>query len=171
MNPTPDAAGAIRPATCGDVAMILEVVRSSSLFAPDELAHVAATLDRYIAEITDGGCWLVYDRSGIAGVAYYAPEAMTAGTWNLFMWAVSPHRQGQGVGAALVRSVEQDLHGRGARVLLIETSGVSEFSWQRAFYTDLGYVQEAVIRDFYDTGDDKVVFYKALGDHPQIGVR
>ena len=68
--------------------------------------------------------WLVDDAgpAGLTGVAYYAPERMSDGVWNLLVLAVHPNRQGQGRGAALVGRVETELPGR-ARVLLIETSG------------------------------------------------
>jgi ribosomal protein S18 acetylase RimI-like enzyme len=87
---------------------------------------------------------------------------MTDGTWNLYLLAVHPQHQGQGLGAALVRQIEQDLRSTGARVLLIETSGVPDFAGQRGFYTRLGYHQEARIREFYAPGDDKVVYCKLL---------
>lgn len=58
--------------------------------------------------------------------------------------------------------VERDLTARGARILLVKTSGVPEFARTRRFYGGLGYDEEARIRDFYEDGDDKVVFRKAL---------
>ena len=61
-----------------------------------------------------------------------------------------------------MRHVEQDLRQAGARVLLIEPSGLPDFAGQRAFYTGLGYHEEARIRDFYEPGDDKVVYWKDL---------
>ena len=51
---------------------------------------------------------------------------------------------------------------RGERVLLVETSGLPGFERTRAFYRKLGYDEEARIRDFYQAGEDKVVFRKAL---------
>jgi ribosomal protein S18 acetylase RimI-like enzyme len=107
--------------------------------------------------------WLTDDDGGPVGVAYYAPERMAEGTWNLYMLAVHPDRQRQGRGAAMVRHVERELSGRGARLLLIETSGLGRFERTRAFYRALRYDEEARIRDFYNAGDDKVVFRKALG--------
>ena len=106
--------------------------------------------------------WVTDDDDGPVGVAYYAPERMTDGTWNLYMIAVHPARQGQGRGAALVRHVEEALAARGGRVLIVETSGLGSFERTRAFYRKCGYDDEARIRDFYKAGDDKIVFRKAL---------
>ena len=91
---------------------------------------------------------------------------MTDGTWNLYLLAVHPDYQGRGRGSALVRQVEQDLRRVGARVLLIETSGVPGFAVQRAFYAGLGYHEEARIREFYAAGDDKIVYWKLLRPLP-----
>lgn len=153
----------IRPTAPEDTAAILDLAVSSGLFPPDATAEVAGVL----AGCLDGGmgpdhCWVTDDDGGPVGVAYYAPERMTDGTWNLYMIAVRPDRQRQGRGAALVRHVEQALAARGARILLVETSGLASFERTRAFYRKCGYGEEARIRDFYKAGDDKVVFRKAL---------
>jgi len=84
------------------------------------------------------------------------------GTWNLLLIAVRPDRHGRGVGAALVRHVEADLSATGERILLVETSGTPRFEGTRAFYHRIGYDEEARIRKFYDAGDDKINFRKAL---------
>jgi len=46
--------------------------------------------------------------------------------------------------------------------LIANTSGVDEFAQTRAFYFKNGYAEEARIRDFWDAGDDKIVFWKSL---------
>jgi GNAT superfamily N-acetyltransferase len=153
----------IREARAEDRASIVGVAEASGLFPPGEILEIQATLDSFLSGAAEGDRWLIDDAGrGAEGIAYYAPERMTSGTWNLYLLAVRPGRRGHGRGTALVRHVEQDLQTRGARVLLIETSGVPEFAGQRAFYTCLGYHQEARIRDFYDAGDDKIVYWKAL---------
>jgi len=153
----------VRAARIADRDPIIDVARASGLFSTEELADVAATLDAFLSGTADHDRWLIEDMGvGAAAVAYYAPERMTEGTWNLYLLAVHPDHQSRGRGAALVRHVERHLRHDGARVLLIETSGVAEFAGQRAFYAGLGYHEEARIRDFYQTGDDKVVFGKRL---------
>jgi len=148
----------------GDRAGLMAVVEASGLFPPDGLEEVDSMLADYFAG--KNGCdhfWITDDDgSGPVGVAYYAPERMTEGTWNLYMIVVHPDRQGEGRGAALVRHVEQTLMERGERVLLVETSGLPSYERARTFYTKCGYEEEARIRDFYKADEDKVVFRKVL---------
>ncbi len=106
--------------------------------------------------------WLTYDDNGVQAVAYCAPEPMTNGTWNLLLIAVHPDRQRDGNGSLLMSHVESILKKLGIRVLLVETSSTDEFVRTRSFYEQIGYETEARIRDFYDAGDDKIVFRKVL---------
>jgi ribosomal protein S18 acetylase RimI-like enzyme len=153
----------IRPAVPSDIASILELAVSSGLFPPDATDEVAKVLTSSLdGELGPDHRWLTDDEDGAIGVAYYAPERLTEGTWNLYMLAVHPERQREGRGTAIVQHVERELAARGARLLLIETSGTGSFERTRAFYRALGYDEEARIRDFYQAGDDKVVFRKAL---------
>ena len=105
---------------------------------------------------------LAYDDSRVQGVAYCAPETMTNGTWNLLLIAVHSDQQGLGFGKQLMSFVEDTLKTMGVRVLLVETSGTDDFARTRSFYENIGYTSEARIRDYYDAGDDKIVFRKAL---------
>lgn len=158
----------IRTVRAADREAVLAVVEAVGLFPAEELVEVEQMLDAFLTGTAGpGGRWVTDDiGSGSAGVAYYAPERMAEGTWNLYLLAVAPTAQGTGRGAALVRHVEADLLAAGARVLLIETSGVADFEAQRRFYRGLGYTEEARIRDFYAAGDDKVIFWKTLASSP-----
>ncbi len=46
--------------------------------------------------------------------------------------------------------------------LSVGTAGVAEFEYVRKFYAKHGFEEEARIRDFYESGVDKVVFRKLL---------
>ncbi len=153
----------IRPATTEDTDAIITLAVSTGMFPPDGTEEVAGVLAGYFnGDLGLDHFWVIDDDGGPVGVAYYAPERMTEGTWNLYMIAVRPDRQRQGRGAALLHHVEQALASRGARLLLVETSGLASFERTRAFYRKCDYSEEARIRDFYRQGDDKVVFRKAL---------
>ncbi len=60
--------------------------------------------------------------------------------------------------------IEQKLAARGERILLVETSGLESFEGTREFYRKCGYEKEAQIREFYQAGEDKIVFRKSLTD-------
>jgi ribosomal protein S18 acetylase RimI-like enzyme len=155
MNPT----GTIRALTRDDMAAVRGVIDATGLF-PGEL------LDDMTAGFFNGEAgddfWLTLDEGGPLAVAYCAVERMTSGTWNLLLIAVHPDFQGQGRGAGLLRHIESTLAARSGRLLLVETSGLPDFERTRSFYRTCGYNTEACIRDFYQAGEDKIVFRKAL---------
>lgn len=153
----------IRPTTPDDMASILALAVASGLFPPDATEEIADLLASSLrGDLGPDHVWVTDDDDGPVGVAYFAPERMTEGTWNLSMIAVHPERQRRGRGTALVRQVEESLTARGARLLLVETSGLASFERTQAFYRKCGFEEEARIREFYKSGEDKIVFRKAL---------
>ncbi|UJB68992.1 GNAT family N-acetyltransferase [Acaryochloris sp. 'Moss Beach'] len=149
----------IRPTQPEDKPAILAIAAAIG-FQPDEIE----TLGEMLADHFNGNSelWFTDDDQGPVGVAYCAPERMTTGTWNLLFIAIHPKRQGQDRGTALIHHVEQTLTAQDVRLLLVETSGVPDFEPTCQFYRHCGYEEEARIREFYDAGDDKIVFRKAL---------
>lgn len=153
----------IRPAVPGDIEHILSLAEAAGLAAGSELEELAGMLGVFFdGALGDGHQWLVDDDGSLCAAAYFAPEMMTQGTWNLYFIAVQPALQGQGRGGKLLSHVEHHLKDKGERILIIETSGLASFELTRAFYDKHGYDEEARIREFYAAGDDKVVFRKAL---------
>lgn len=154
----------IRSALMTDEAALLAVAEATGLFQPHELEDLSGMLHEHLDGNSEGeDCWVVdEDSSKLIGAAYYAPEQCAEGVWNLYFIGVHPNHQGKGLGTALLRHVEQALVERGERLLLVETSGLDNFELTRLFYRRKGYEEEALIRDFYKAGDDKVVFRKAL---------
>ena len=107
--------------------------------------------------------WLVaISADKVSGFAYCEPERMTEGTFNLLAIAVASDLQRCGVGAMLVRQVENALRTKNGRLLLVETSTDPEQYGARAFYSKHGFVEEARIRDLYAPGQTKVVFWKEV---------
>ena len=60
-------------------------------------------------------------------VAYCAPEMMAEGTSNLYLIAVHENFRGKGVGAAIMKQVENILRAKGVRILIVETSGLPAY--------------------------------------------
>ncbi|NJM76374.1 MAG: GNAT family N-acetyltransferase [Acaryochloridaceae cyanobacterium RU_4_10] len=153
----------IRLATPDDKTALIALADSIGLFEPEQLEELHQMLvDSFGKEGDTHPFWVADDDNGLVGLAYCEPERMTDGTWNLQLIAIHPTRQRQRRGAKLLHFVEQALIGRGARVLLVETSGTPDFEYVRAFYRKNGFDEEARIREFYAKGADKIVFRKAL---------
>lgn len=154
----------IRPAQKGDIPAIIGVALSSGLFAPDEAPLVQDMLDEYFANAPAGHHWLVAQDAEVVGAAYVAPEAMADGVLNLYFIAVSRPVHRRGIGGALLDEVEQIAGVADARLLLIETSSASEQAAARTFYEGRGYEMQGRIVDYYQPGDDKIIFARRLAD-------
>lgn len=154
----------IRPIRPGDEPQVAAMLEATALFPPEELAEVMEMLAGHLGGRFGGEHrWSLAQENGrVLGAAYWAPERMTDGTWNLYMLAVHPERHGQGLGGRMVNHVEQACRAEGVRLLLVETLGIPDFEPQRAFYRKCGFEEEARVREFYGTGFDKVIFRKLL---------
>ena len=149
----------IRPTITSDMPGLKALIDATGLF-PAEMLD--AMLAGYFSGEAPNELWLTDNDGGPVAIAYCAPERMTQGTWNLYLIAVHPDRQGQGRGATLLRHIEQELARVGQRLLLVDTSDLPEFERTRSFYRQCGYEEEARIREFYQAGEGKILFRKAV---------
>ena len=149
----------IRPPIRADMPDIANVLDDTDLFPVEMLAEMIAP---FFDDPANREKWLVCEKggTGVVGFCYFRPEPLAHGTWNLLAIAVRKDHQGQGYGAKLVAEVERALAKE--RVLIVETSGLDDFEATRAFYRNCGYDKEAVIRDYWAEGDDKVIYRKSL---------
>lgn len=156
-------AALIRPITSNDAGAVVDLAVAAGLFEPAEAVVVEGLMTDYFGgKRHDGHECLIDEEDQPIGVAYYESVAAADRTWYLTMIAVRPDRQGEGRGAALLRHVETLLRSDGQRLLLVETSGLPTYERTRAFYVKCGYHEEARVRDYYEPGDDMVLYWKAL---------
>lgn len=142
-----------------DLDAVSVILRQTGLFPAEMLANMAeAGLSGAAPHIWLTAC----GGKDILGFAYCEPERMTDGTYNLLAVAVEPSRQSAGIGQLIVAAVENAVRASGGRVLLVETSSLPDYERTREFYDQLGFTREAVIRHFYASGEDKIVFWKHL---------
>jgi GNAT superfamily N-acetyltransferase len=148
-----------RAMTRSDLNAVSSILDGTGLFPSEMLAEMA---EPYLSG-AEPDIWLVaHNGPSLLGFAYCEPERMTDGTYNLLAIAVDPDQQSSGIGQQLVAAVEQAAKAIGGRILLVETSSLPEYKRTRLFYGQLSFDQEAIIREFYATGEDKVVFWKKL---------
>ena len=151
----------IRPAVFNDLTYLKKIIDANDLFPSNMLDDM---MSDYFNHENSSDLWFTYVKDRPVAIAYCAPERMTQGTWNLYLIAVHLDYQGQGIGTSMLQYIEQLLIERGEGLILVETSSLESFKRTQAFYLKCGYEKEALIRDFYQAGEDKIVFRKSLLD-------
>lgn len=161
------ACSMLRSSDPSDTDALLEVAVATGLFEP---TTAAALLGNVLADLHAGRLgaghtvtvWAAGANRRPGGWVYYAPDTYAEHVWNLWWIGVVPGSHGQGVGRALLESVETDVRAAGGRLLIIETSSLPPLGRARAFYRRNGYAECGQIPDFYAVGDGKMIFSKRL---------
>ena len=159
----------IRPTTPADLPRLLELTAGTGLFAGHDIDTLQGVLEDYLdadpAENEDANhvCVTCEHGGAVTGYVYYAETEYADRVWYVWWVAVDKGAQGRGVGRELLGHAEADAGRRGCRLMLIETFGRAGYEPTRRFYLKAGHDREAVPRDYYRDGDDKVVFRKRLG--------
>ncbi len=150
----------IRSITEKDIPAIKNVLDNCDLFP-------AEYLDSMISAFFNGNpqhhLWLTYEIDTIpVAISFCAPMELTNGTYNLYAIGIHNQNQRKGIGSKLISEIENTLKQQKQRILIIETSSSDNQLGARNFYSKIGYTHEATISDFWDEGDDKLVFLKKL---------
>lgn len=155
----------IVPAGPEDGQAILAISAGVDVFNDEEVQTVDELWRDYLNRGAQAsGYYFLVDRDGehVLGYACYGPRALTEGTYDLYWIAVDKKRHGKGVGKALMRAVENEVRQMGGRLIVVETSGLDNYTPTRGFYESAGYMLEARLKDFYRDGDDLVIYTKHL---------
>ena len=150
-----------------DRSRIKEIIVSSGKFKQEEIAVAMELIDEVLEKGEKSGYIIAVLEVGkvhlsVQGYVCYGPTPLTQGVYDLYWIVTDPTVQGKGFGRSLIEYVEQDVIKRGGRLLLIETSSQEAYGQTIRFYKKAGYQRVARIKNFYQIGDDKLVFSKEL---------
>ena len=148
-----------------DRAAIADLVVSAGNFNQAEIDCALELVDVYLTDghQTDYNVVVAQDRgSNVFAYACWGPVPMTKGAYDLYWIATHPGARGRGFGRALMESVERKVQELNGRLLVVETSSKASYAVTVEFYRRLGYSENSRIQDFYDIGDDKIIFVKKL---------
>jgi ribosomal protein S18 acetylase RimI-like enzyme len=155
----------IRPMSRSDKSVVMELIEATAFFRREEV-HVAEELiDVYLNHPDQKDYDVVViesDEHEVAGYLTWGGTAMAVGTYDLYWMAVSPRHQGKGYGRKLVEWMEARVKEIGGRLIIIETSSTPTYEPTRRFYLGLNYREIARIPDYYQDGDDRVVYIKRV---------
>ncbi len=143
---------------------VRRIIQATGFFRPDEVDVAVELVDTRLEKADASGYDFLFAEQGgvVIGYACYGPIACTLGSYDLYWIAVDPAMQGCGIGRLLLTEVEQRIAKAGGRHIYIETSGRSQYAPTRIFYQRCGYELAAVLTNFYDCNDDKVIWRKEL---------
>jgi D-alanine-D-alanine ligase len=144
---------------------VRRLVDSTGVFSPVEIDVAVELVDDRINRGQQSDYHFVFADQGGRTVGYtcYGPIALTAASFDLYWIAVDKAMHGRSIGRLLLERTEELVRAAGGRQLYIETSNRQQYAPTRGFYLRCGYPQVALLKDFYATGDDKVIYARDLG--------
>jgi ribosomal protein S18 acetylase RimI-like enzyme len=155
----------IRPMARSDKSFVMELIEATDFFRPEEIQVAEELIDVYLTHPDQKDYDVVViesDEHEVAGYLTWGGTPMAVGTYDLYWMAVSPRHQGHGYGRALVAWLEARVRELGGRLIIIETSSMPKYEPTRRFYLGLDYKEIARIPDYYQDGDDRVIYVKRM---------
>jgi ribosomal protein S18 acetylase RimI-like enzyme len=151
--------------TEADKGQIHDITARAGVFSREEIEAVPEMFDEYLQYgVEDSGYNFIVYRDGeqVIGFAIFGRRDLADGVYDLYWIAVDPSARRNGAGRALLNASENAVREMGGRMLIAETSGTEAYEATRKFYVSAGYVNEAVIKDFYSVGDDLMIYVKRI---------
>lgn len=148
-----------------DVESVRSITRSSGFFSPEEVLVAIELVEERLNKGVGSGYQFVFaERDGrVVGYACFGHIPCTRSSYDLYWIAVHDGMRRHGLGTELLKRSERRIAEQGGTRIYVETSSRAQYESTRAFYTGRGYGVDAVMKDFYAPGDDKVVFLKTVG--------
>jgi ribosomal protein S18 acetylase RimI-like enzyme len=144
---------------------ILSIAKKIQQFSKEDIQCIEELWQESLKSETDPDRYhfLIAEKNrAVVGFACYGHRPLTLGTYDFYWLGVDPGVRNQGIGRALMTSVEEQIKSRDGYLIILETSSLSSFSIPRAIYKTFGYQLVAEIPDFYKPGDGLVIYTKLL---------
>jgi ribosomal protein S18 acetylase RimI-like enzyme len=139
---------------------IHEALTRCGAFTDEEIRVAIGMFDAGLAG--DYSLLVVETGGAVRAYACFGKASLTRRSWYLYWIFVDPAVQRTGIGLALERSVEDSVRQMGGERLVLETSGRPDYERSRRFYERAGFTVHGRIPDFYNAGDDCIIYCKML---------
>lgn len=151
----------IRP---DDPERIEAIVVSSGYFRADEVKVALELAGERLARGTESGYEFIFADLDGTTLAYSCFGLIPCTLHSYDLYWIATHREfmHKGIGRKLLERTESEIAELGGSGIYVETSSRELYAPTRTFYLRNGYAEKSRYEDFYDRGDDKIVYVKKL---------
>jgi ribosomal protein S18 acetylase RimI-like enzyme len=153
----------IRKFVARDLDAVRDILVKSEVFSAEEITVALEVIEIYLENPKQQDYDLytaVDDQERIVGYLCIGPAPISLGTFDLYWIAVHPDSQGKGIGRELLVFAEGLVKSRGGRLVVAETSSLPRYEKARRFYESNHYNVLARIKEYYNVGDDLIIYGK-----------
>lgn len=153
----------IRKFVVRDLDAVREILVKSGVFSAEEIIVALEVIEVYLENPKQRDYDLytaVDDQERIVGYLCVGPAPISFGTFDLHWIVVHPDSQGRGIGRDLLLFAEGVVKSKGGRLVVAETSSLPRYEKARRFYESNHYNVLAHIKEYYNVGDDLIIYGK-----------
>lgn len=143
---------------------VRRIVGSSGFFTAEEILVAVELIEERLEKGHKSGYRFLFveDEGTPVGYTCFGPIACTKASYDLYWIAVTHSFRGLGIGRELLSRSLRVMGSLGGVRVYVETSSRLQYDPTRSFYRKHGFEEVAVLRDFYDMGDHKVIYTRAI---------
>jgi GNAT superfamily N-acetyltransferase len=143
---------------------VRDILESSGFFYDFEIDVAVELVEEFLELGPDSEYYFVFaDIDGkTIGYTCFGNIPCTMNSFDIYWIGVHESLRGKGTGALLIAETERAISEMGGKRIYLETSSQRKYMPTHKFYLKCGYTIDAQLKDFYDYGDDKVIFVKRL---------
>jgi ribosomal protein S18 acetylase RimI-like enzyme len=147
-----------------DIQRVREMAVSTNFFYDHEVEVAVELVEEGLKHGPKSGYHFVFAEVDGVTAAYscYGHIEMTKSCFDLYWLITHNDYRGKGIGKKLLDVTYAEAKKMGCTIIIAETSGRDHYKPTQAFYISAGYTLEATIHDYYDKGDDKLIYTKRL---------
>ena len=147
-----------------DLGFILSIVQSSGFFSAEEVELACELATDRLEQGRQSSYHFLFALADnqVVGYTCYGPIPATAGSFDLYWIAVSEDLRGRGLGKSLLLKTEELVRIAGGKRIYADTSSRLQYIPTQKFYESCGFLQEALLKDFYASLDSKIIYSKVL---------
>jgi hypothetical protein len=147
-----------------DRSAIRELLVGTDAFQPHEIDVAMELVDIALTnpQQQDYHPYVMIEGGVIVAYVCFGRNPMSRITYDLYWIATRSGNMRRGHGRAIFELVEREIRAQGGCQVIIETSSKEKYRGTREFYERIGCTLAARLPDFYDVGDDQLIYSKRL---------